>query len=204
MFDTREKRERSLGTKLFLKADRCNSPKCVTARRPHKPGAHGKSYSRALSEFGTQLKEKQKVRFTYGLRERQMANIAKKAARNPGITGPMIISLLESRLDNVVYRLGFAKSRSVGRQLVGHGHILVNGRRTTAPSAQVKVGDVIAVRPQSKDSGPFRELAERLKKQDVPVWLSLDADKQEGKVISAPKDFDIPFDVNLVVDYYSK
>lgn len=204
MFDTREKKERSLGTKLFLKADRCNSPKCVTARRPHKPGAHGKSYSRALSEFGTQLKEKQKVRFTYGLRERQMANIAKKAAHNPGMTGPMIISLLESRLDNVVYRLGFAKSRSVGRQLVGHGHILVNGRRVTAPSAQVKVGNVIAIRPQSKDAGPFRELAERLKKQDVPVWLSLDPDKQEGKVISAPKDFDIPFDVNLVVDYYSK
>lgn len=203
MFDTREKKERSLGTKLFLKGERCNSPKCVTARRPHRPGMHGKSY-KALSEFGTQLKEKQKIRFTYGLRERQMANLVKKAARNPGITGPMIISLLESRLDNVVYRLGFAQSRSVGRQLVGHGHILVNGRRTTAPSAQVKVGDVIAIRPQSKDSVMFRELPERLKKHDAPVWLKLDADKQEGKVVSAPKDFDIPFDVNLVVDFYSK
>lgn len=204
MFDTREKRERSLGTKLFLKAERCNSPKCVTARRPQKPGAHGKSYSKALSEFGQQLKEKQKIRFTYGLRERQMENLVKKAARNPGMTGPMIIGLLESRLDNVVYRLGFALSRSVGRQLVNHGHILLNGRRTTIPSALVRTGDLISVRPQSKDSGIFRDLAEHLKKYDAPVWLLLDADKQEGKVVSAPKDFDIPFDVNLVVDFYSK
>lgn len=204
MFDTREKRERSLGTKLFLKAERCNSGKCVTARRPQKPGAHGKSYARALSEFGTQLKEKQKIRFTYGLRENQMRLIVKKATSNPGVTGPLIISLLESRLDNVVYRVGFAASRSVARQLVSHGHIMLNGRKATIPSIQVRTGDVIGIRPQSKDHPLFKDLGEKLKKYEAPVWLAVDADKQEGKVLSAPKDFDIPFDVNLVVDFYSK
>ncbi len=203
MFDTREKKERSLGVKLFLKADRCNSAKCVMSRRPHRPGLHGKSY-KSMSEFGQQLKEKQKIRFTYGIRERQMQLIFNKASRNPGITGAMIVTILESRLDNVVYRLGFGASRSVARQLVSHGHILVNGRRVTIPSLQVAVGNVISLRPQSADHPLFRDLGEKLKKQDVPVWLSLDADKKEGKVVSAPKDFEIPFDVNLVVDFYSK
>lgn len=203
MFDTREKKERSLGTKLFLKADRCNSAKCATARRPHRPGLHGKSY-KSLSEFGQQLKEKQKIRFTYGIREKQMKLIFKKASRNPGITGAMIMTILEGRLDNVVYRLGFAPSRSVARQLVGHGHILVNGRKATIPSMQVAVDDVISLRPQSSDHPLFRDLADKLKKQDVPVWLKLDVEKKEGKVVSAPKDFEVPFDVNLVVDFYSK
>ncbi len=203
MFDTREKKERSLGVKLFLKADRCNSAKCVMAKRPHRPGAHGKSY-KSMSEFGQQLKEKQKIRFSYGIRENQMKLIFKKASRNPGITGAMIMNILESRLDNVVYRLGFGASRSVARQLVSHGHIMVNGRRVTIPSLQVAVGNVISLRPQSADHPLFRDLGEKLKKQDVPVWLSLDADKKEGKVVSAPKDFEIPFDVNLVVDFYSK
>lgn len=204
MFDTREKRERSLGTKLFLKADRCNSGKCVMARRPHKPGAHGKSFSKQLSEFGAQLKEKQKIRFTYGLRENQMRMIVERATSNPGVTGPLIISLLESRLDNVVYRVGFAASRSVARQLVSHGHIMLNGRKATIPSIQLRKGDVVSIRPQSKEHPVFKDLGEKLKKYDAPVWLSVDADKQEGKVLSAPKDFEIPFDVNLVVDFYSK
>lgn len=203
MFDTKEKKERSLGVKLFLKAERCNSGKCVTARRPNRPGAHGKSYKQ-LSEFGTQLKEKQKIRFTYGLRENQMRLVVKKATSHPGVTGPLIIRILESRLDNVVYRLGFAASRSVGRQLVSHGHIMLNGRKATISSIQVRVGDVISIRPQSKDHPLFKDLGEKLKKYEAPVWLAVDADKQEGKVLSAPKDFDIPFDVNLVVDFYSK
>lgn len=203
MFDTTEKRERSLGTKLFLKADRCNSAKCATTRRPQRPGLHGKSY-KSLSEFGTQLKEKQKIRFTYGIREGQMERIVKEATKNTGMTGPLIISILESRLDNAVYRLGFALSRSVARQLVGHGHILVNGKKTDIPSYRVRVGDVLSIRPQSKDHIVFRDLAERLKKYEAPVWMALDVDKLEGKILSAPKDFDIPFDVNLVVDYYSK
>lgn len=203
MFDTREKKERSVGAKLFLKAHRCNSPKCATVRRQTRPGAHSKSY-RSLSEFGQQLKEKQKIRFTYGVREKQMELIFKKAARNPGVTGPLIIALLESRLDNAVYRLGFAPSRSVARQLVSHGHILVNNRKTTVPSRLVRPGDIVAVRPQSKDQPILKDLPEKLKKYEPPVWLAVDPEKLEGKVLSVPKDFDVPFDVNLVVDYYSK
>lgn len=203
MFDTREKKERSVGAKLFLKAYRCNSPKCATVRRQVRPGMHGKRYH-SLSEFGQQLKEKQKVRFTYGLREKQMELVFKKAAKNPGMTGSMMITLLESRLDNVVYRLGFAPSRSVARQLVSHGHILVNGRKNTAPSRLVRQGDAITVRPQSRSAPLLAELPEKLKKYEPPSWLAIEPEKLEGKVLSAPKDFDMPFDVNLIVDYYSK
>lgn len=205
MFDTREKKERALGTKLFVKPYRCNSPKCAMVRHPQKPGIHGGARRRGqLSEFGQQLKEKQKIRFTYGIRERYLENIFKKALKNPAATGEMLVNLLERRLDNVVFRLGFAPSRSVGRHLVSHGHILVNGRKTTVPSFQAKVNDVVSVRPQSKENFSFKELPAALKKYEPPVWLSVDADKLEGKVVSLPKDFEISFDVNLVVDYYSK
>ena len=204
MFNTKEKRERSLGVKLFLKADRCNSPKCVTVRRPQRPGLHGNAYRRQSSEFGQQLKEKQKIKFLYGIRERQFQNIFNSAAKNPGVTGEMIMKLLEKRLDNVVYRLGLAPSRSVARQLVGHGHVLVNNRRVTIPSCQVKVNDLISIRPQSKDHPILKDLAVRLKNYDPPVWLQLDKEKYESKVIAEPKDLEVPFDVNLVVDYYSK
>ncbi len=203
MFDTREKKERSVGVKLFLKAHRCNSPKCVTIRRPQRPGLHGKAY-KTLSEFGQQQKEKQRIRFTYGLREVQMKRVVGEATKNPGVTGPLIISLLERRLDNTVYRLGFAPSRSVARQLVNHGHILVNSRKVTVSSYRVKTGETITIRPRSKDHPVFKESADTLKKYEPPVWLAVDAEKMEGKVLSAPKDFDVPFDVNLVVDYYSK
>lgn len=203
MFDTREKKERSLGTKLFLKASRCNSPKCVTVRRPIRPGLHGKGYKN-FSEFGQQLREKQKIRFTYGIREAQMERIFQKASKNPGVTGEIILSLLERRLDNVVYRLGFSASRSVGRQLVGHGHILVNGRKVTIPSHQVRVGDIISIRPQSLNHPAFKDLADKLQKYEALVWLALDPAKLEGRIISEPKDFEAPFDVNLVVDFYAK
>ena len=204
MFNTKEKRERSLGVKLCLEADGCNSPKCVTVRRPQRPGLHGNAYRRQSSEFGQQLKEKQKIKFLYGIRERQFQNIFNSAAKNPGVTGEMIMKLLEKRLDNVVYRLGLAPSRSVARQLVGHGHVLVNNRRVTIPSCQVKVNDLISIRPQSKDHPILKDLAVRLKNYDPPVWLQLDKEKYESKVIAEPKDLEVPFDVNLVVDYYSK
>ncbi|MEK7590251.1 MAG: 30S ribosomal protein S4 [Patescibacteria group bacterium] len=204
MFNTKEKKERSLGVKLFLKPHRCSSPKCVTVRRPTKPGLHGKMRRRALSEYGQQLAEKQKIKFAYGIREAQMRKVFESAAKHKGITGEMIINFLERRLDNVVYRLGLALSRSVGRQLVGHGHILVNGRKVTIPSYAVKANDVIAIRPQSKDHPVFKDLAERLKQYEPPIWLFIDKSQLEGKVISLPKDFEIPFDVTLVVDYYSK
>ena len=204
MFDTTEKRERSLGTKLFLKAHRCNSPKCVSVRQQARPGAHGASRRGAKSEFGQQLNEKQKIRFSYGLREAQMRKVFETASKNVGITGNMITQILESRLDNVIFRLGLAPSRSVARQLINHGHIMVNGKKVTIPSYSAKVGDKLSIRPQSKDHIEFKNLAETLKKHNPPVWLSLDADKMEGKMIAKAADPDFPFDVNMVVDFYSK
>ncbi|MEK9186047.1 MAG: 30S ribosomal protein S4, partial [Patescibacteria group bacterium] len=169
------------------------------------PGLHGGKRRRGQpSEFSQQLKEKQKIKFTYGIRDTQLELIFSAAAKNPGVTGQMIISYLERRLDNVVFRLGLAPSRSVGRQLVGHGHIMVNGRRVTIPSFRVKSGEVITIRPQSKEHPAFKDLAITLKTYQPPVWLEMDKEKLEGKVVSLPKDFEIPFDVNLVVDYYNK
>ncbi len=204
MFNTKEKKERSLGTKLFLKPYRCGSPKCVCVRRPFRPGLHGKARRRPLSEFGQQLMEKQKFQWSYGLREGQIKNIFREALKNPAVTGATFIELLERRLDNVVYRLGLAQSRSIARQLINHGHIIINGRRTTIPSCRVRVGDAITIRPQSKGYKQFAELSENLKKYEPPVWLALDKEKLEGKVLSLPKDSDLSFDVNMVVDYYSK
>lgn len=204
MFDTREKKERSLGTKLFLKAHRCNSPKCAVERRQAKPGAHGASRRGAKSEYGQQLNEKQKIRFTYGLREAQIRKIFETASKKSGITGNAVIQFLERRLDNVIFRLGLAPSRSVARQLINHGHIMVNGKRVTISSFSVKTGDKISIRPQSKDHIVFKDLSVNLMKYITPLWLSLDPAKLEGKVISLPADIDFPFDINMVVDFYSK
>lgn len=204
MFNTTEKKERSLGVKLFLKGDRCNSPKCTMVRRPYRPGVHGKRRSGAPSEFKSQLQEKQKIKATYGLRETYMKKVVKEAAKNPEVTGLMIINFLERRLDNVVYRLGLAASRSVARQMVGHGHFLVNGRKVTVPSYRIKVGDMISIRPQSREHPNFKDLATNLKKIEPPVWLALDQERLEGKVLALPKDVETIFDINLVIDYYSK
>lgn len=204
MFNTREKRERSLGVKLFLKADRCNSPKCAMIRRASRPGVHGKRHRRAGSEYGEQLKEMQKFKYSYGLRGAQLRRVFVAAAKNPGVTGELFTQLLERRLDNVVFRLGLAASRSVARQLVGHGHVLVNGRKTTIPSYLVKKGDRIAIRPQSKDHPLFISIPERLKNYEPPSWLAINKESLEGEVVSLPRDVEAPFDVNLVVDYYSK
>ncbi len=203
MFNTQEKRERALGMKLFLKGTRCASPKCATVRRPARPGLHGKA-RRVLSEYGEQLKEKQKFQWSYGLREAQLKGLFKEAMKNPEVTGDVFVSLLERRLDNAVYRLGFAPSRSVARQLVGHGHLTVNGRRVDIPSYRVRVGDTIAIRPESKAHPLFRELGAALKNFDPPSWISLDKEKLEGKIVSLPREVASPFDVNMVVDYYSK
>lgn len=204
MFDTSEKKERSLGTKLFLKAHRCNSPKCAVERRQVKPGAHGASRRGAKSEYGQQLNEKQKIRFTYGLRESQIFKIFEAASKKVGITGNVIVQLLERRLDNVVFRLGLAPSRSVARQLINHGHIMVNGKKVTISSFSVKIGDKINIRPQSKDHLVFKDLSVNLMKYVAPLWLNLNPEKLEGKVISLPADTEFPFDINMVVDFYSK
>ena len=204
MFNTKEKRERSLGVRLFLKAFRSNSPKSAMVRRPHRPGLHGKDRRRQPSEFGKQLAEKQKFKFSYGLREAQMRRVFQAAAKSAKTTGPMIVSLLERRFDNVVYRLGFAPSRSVGRFLISHGHMFINGKRVDIPSRAVKTGDVITIRPQSATNPSFKDLGESLKKHTTPTWMTMNPETREGKITALPKDFDIPFDISLVVDYYSK
>ena len=162
MFNTREKRERSLGTKLFLKGGRCLGPKCASVRRPTRPGPHTK-FRRALSEYGKQLQEKQRLQWSYGLRESSMERLFKEALKNRAVTGDVALRLLEQRLDNVIFRLGFAPSRSVGRQLVGHGHFTVNGRKVTIPSYRVSIGDVIAVRVESKNHPLLKDLSAQFK-----------------------------------------
>ncbi len=200
----KEKKERALGVKLFLKADRCNSPKCAMVRRPYRPGMHGKSRRRAPSEYGQQLMEKQKIRITYGLKESQMANIFKKASKKKGSLSEAVIGLLERRLDNTVFRLGFAPSRIMARQFVSHGHILVNGRKVTVASYLVKAGDTVSIKPTSLNFLIFKELSNTIKKYQAPEWLEINAEKIEGKVKSLPLAVEMPFDINLVVDFYSK
>ena len=173
-------------------------------RRASRPGVHGKRHRRPGSEYGEQLKEMQRFKYSYGLRGAQLRRVFVAAAKNPGVTGEMFTSLLERRLDNVVYRLGLAASRSVARQLVGHGHIMVNGRKTTIPSYLVKKGDHIRFRPESKDHPLFVNIPERLKNYEPPSWLHMNPETLEGEVVSLPRDMEAPFDVNLVVDYYSK
>ena len=203
MFNTKEKVERKLGVKLFLKAHRCNSPKCVQLRRGYRPGLHGQA-RHAVTEFGQLLNEKQKIKASYGLREGHLQKIFDTALKNPGNTGNVITQLLERRLDNAIFRLGLAPSRSVARNLISHGHIMVNGRKHNISSYVVEIGDKLSIRPQSKDDASFKKLSETLKNFEAPVWLRLNKEKMEGEVVSLPKDFEVPFDVNMVVDYYSK
>ena len=204
MFDTREKKERSLGTKLFLKAHRCNSAKCATVRNQTKPGAHGARRRGAKSEYGQQLNEKQKIRYSYGLRESQIRKVFEAASKKSEVTGNAVVQLLEGRLDSIIFRLGFAPSRSVARQLVGHGHIFVNDKKVTIPSFLAKVGDKFSIKPQSKDHPLFKDLSVNLQKHNAPAWLNLNPEKLEGKMVSSPADTDFPFDINMVVDFYSK
>jgi small subunit ribosomal protein S4 len=204
MFDTRARKERRLGVPLFLKPFRSLTSKSAINRRTGKPGQHGAAHRRSGSEFGKQLAEKQKIKYTYGLRETQLRNAFAEAMHGKSATGQALLSLLERRLDNVVYRLGFAPSRSVARQVVGHGHIFVNGRRASAPSTRLRVGDVVTIRPQSKDFQIFKDVTERLAKTQAPVWLSVNPQTVEGTVKQLPKDLDLGFDISLVVDYYSK
>ncbi len=201
----KEKKERALGMKLFLKGERCNSPKCVMVRRPYPPGIHGKKRRRALSEYGSQLLEKQRIRIGYGLREAQFSKLFKKAIEKArGNIGEVIINTLESQLSNVIFRLGLASSRNISRQLISHGHFLVNGKKVTIPSYAVKMGDVISIKPSSRELLIFKDLPNTIKKYEPPEWLVFDKEKLEGRVISLPKNVEIPFDINLVVDYYSK
>ncbi len=201
---SQEKRERALGMKLFLKGERCNSPKCAMVRRPNRPGMHSKKRRRALSEYGGQLLEKQRIKVSYGLREAQLAKIVKEAFRKTGVVGETIINSLERQFSNVIFRLALTSSRIVARQLISHGHFFINGKKVNSPSYLLRVGDVISIKPSSINLLIFKDLPAKIKKYDPPEWLALDKEKLEAKVIAMPKDIEIPFDINLLVDYYSK
>ena len=195
-----EKRERKLGVKLSIKGERCNGPKCALIRKPAGM-VRGKRMSK-ITEFGGQLREKQKLRFSYGLTDKQLKDIFQYASAQAEETPKVIMAELESRLDNIVYRLGFTAARSTSRKMVSHGHFTVNGRKVTIPSFKVTPGDVIGVRPESKDQLHFQNLKEKVKEYVVPGWLKMDIEKMEGKVVEYPHDVDAPFDIGLVVDYY--
>lgn len=191
------------GVKLYLKGDRCYSDKCAIVKRAYAPGQHGQGRKK-LTNYGMQLREKQKAKRIYGMQEVQFRRYYVEADRQKGITGENLLELLELRLDNVVYRLGLAESRSEARQLVRHEHFTVNGKKVSIPSYQVKVNDVIALKEKSKASEKFKALADVA--TNVPKWLSVDKDKMEGQVIALPQrdDIDIPVNETLIVELYSK
>ncbi len=193
------------GAKLYLKGSRCYSKKCAFERRPTPPGQHGVR-RRKVGDFGLQLREKQKVRRTYSVLERQFKNYFDTAESRPGVTGENLLRMLELRLDNAVYRMGFATSRAAARQLVTHGHFAVNGRPTNVPSFQLKTGDRVEVRESHRDREPFKVAKETLRSHQPPEWLSIDAAKLSGTVLDQPRRDQMPLDLNeqLVVEYYSR
>lgn len=191
------------GQKLFLKGERCYSSKCAIEKRNFPPGQHGQSRKKT-SDYGLQLREKQKTKRFYGMQEKQFRNLFDKAERRQGKTGDNLLILLETRLDNAVYRLGFASSRKEARQLVVHGHFTVNGKKATAPAMELKAGDVIKVKEKSANSPKFKEIKEM--SITVPAWMAVDVEKLEGKVVAMPRreDIDTPVAEHLIVELYSK
>ena len=193
------------GQKLFLKGERCYSDKCSISRRNYAPGQHGQKKAK-LSGYGTQLREKQKTKYYYGVGEKQFRKYFEMAANKKGITGENLLQILESRLDNVVYRLGFGNSRAEARQMVNHGNFEVNGVRVDIPSYLVKAGDVIAVRENRQDNKTIKANAEANSVRPVPTWLEKDANKLSAKVVrlASREDIDIPVQEHLIVELYSK
>jgi small subunit ribosomal protein S4 len=191
--------------KLFLKGDRCYKDKCAIERRGYAPGQHGRRRSK-VTGYGTQLREKQKVKRMYGVLEKQFRNYFKKAARTRGITGETLLQFLEQRLDNVVHRIGFAASRPQARQLVANGHIRVNGRKVDIPSCLVKQGDEISIREKSRKNEFIRLSIETAKGRGVPAWLELQAEGFKGRVLNLPtrEDIVLPISEQLIVELYSK
>ncbi len=193
------------GTKLFLKGERCMSDKCSVSRRPTAPGQHGAN-SKKLKEYGMQLREKQKARRYYGVLENQFKHYYEIAAKQEGVTGENLLSLLERRFDNVVYRMGLAESRKEARQLVTHGHFSINGKKANVPSIIVKQGDVVALRESARSSEKFKGMMEVMASNNAPKWLEVDNSAVSAKVIALPKrdDIDFPFEEQLIVELYSK
>ncbi len=194
------------GTKLFLKGQRCLTDKCAIEKRNFAPGQHGKSRRPKLLGYGLQLREKQKVRRVYGILEDQFRAYFEKAARSKGMTGENLLLMLERRLDNVVYRLGFATSRAEARQLVRHGHVLVSGKKVNIPSYQVVLGQEIVIREKDRQNAAILRSLDLTSGRSVPPWLQLTRETMSGKVISAPKreDVNFPIQEQMVVELYSK
>ena len=193
------------GTKLFLKGDRCLSGKCALEKRPNVPGQHGAG-RKNVKEYGLQLREKQKAKRYYGVLESQFKGYFEKADKTEGVTGENLLSILERRLDNVVYRIGLADSRKEARQLVTHGHFRLNGKKVTIPSLIVRAGDVITLREESRSSEKFKNLIEALDTRITPKWIELDKAQVVAKVAALPArdDVDFPFEEHLIVELYSK
>jgi small subunit ribosomal protein S4 len=193
-------------TKLFLKGERCYTEKCAIEKRNFVPGQHGKARKAKLAGYGLQLREKQKVKRIYGVLENQFRRYFESAERTRGITGETLLQSLERRLDNVVYRLGFATSRAQGRQLVRHGHFAVNGRKVDIPSFLVREGDVVGVRENSRKGAAVLHAMEEVKGRGIPEWLSLQAEQMSGRVVSLPTraQINLPVQEQLIVELYSK
>lgn len=191
--------------KLYLKGDRCYSDKCSVVKHNYPPGEHGQARQK-FSEYGQQLREKQKAKRIYGVFERQFRRYFREADRRRGVTGEILLQLLESRLDNVVYRLGLGRSRPEARQLVNHGHFDVNGRKVDIPSYLTRPGDIIAVREKSMKQPVFKQIAEARDQQGTTGWLEVDFEKLEGKVLRVPQreEIDVPLTEHLIVELYSR
>lgn len=194
------------GVKLYLKGERCYSPRCAMERRPYPPGQHGQRRARRPSDYAVRLREKQRLRRIYGISETQFRNLFEEASRKKGVTGTVFLGLLESRLDNVVYRLGFAQSRRQARQMVRHGHILVNGKRVDLPAYRLKPGDEVAIAERSKNLDFIRQNLEAMKGRKVGPWLSLDVEAMKGRFLRLPdrEDLALPVNEQLVIEFYSR
>jgi len=192
--------------KLFLKGDRCYSDKCAFDRRSYPPGQHGQRRGRKSSDYAIQLREKQKVKRMYGLSEKQFRLFFKRADRQKGITGTNLLVLLESRLDNVIYRLGFVNSRTQGRQLVKHSHFLINGKKVNIPSYIIKMGDIIEIREKSRNMQSIKDSLDAVVRRGIPQWLDLEKESLKGMVKGYPvrEDLTMPIQEQLIVELYSK
>ena len=212
MLQDKCKKCRRAAEKLFLKGEKCDGQKCPFTRKPYAPGIFGKGggkhFKRRESEYGTQLREKQKVKISYGMREKQFVNYVKKAVKKIGTdSSSNLFESLELRLDNVVFRLGIAVSRIVARQMVSHGHIMVNGGKVNIASRRLKIGDKVSIRPQSAEKGVFKDLDIRLKKYSTSPWLKLDKDKKEGEVIGTPglaEEAGMVKRLGTIIEFYSR
>ncbi|MBD3281997.1 MAG: 30S ribosomal protein S4 [Candidatus Portnoybacteria bacterium] len=206
MRDPQCKKCRRAGEKLFLKGERCFTPKCAIVKKPYAPGLHGKKRRRGMSEYGAQLLEKQKLKNMYEISEKQLLNYYKKASGKEGVLTEELIKSLETRLDSIVFRLGWTDSRRKARQIVSHGHILLNNRKTDIPSVKVRKDDIVSIKEKSLKSPMLKNLEEKLKKHETPEWLSLNKEKTEGKMLREPKkdEIEIPVDLSMIVEFYSR